>query len=417
VSSNAAAQREQALQLVSKRMMQAIEGGLIRLRVEDQSDDGRTITVRGRELVNLGSAAYLGLNTDDRLKDGAKAAIDTFGPVFSSSAAYTSVGLYSDLEDRLEKIFGRRVLIPTTTTLGHLSVLPVLVGPDDLVIMDHQVHASVQLTAKVLEGIGAEVRTIPHNDVDILSATLAESAGRHPHVWYLADGVYSMFGDTAPVREIASLLNEFENMYLYFDDAHGIGWRGPHGIGHVLGSLGHMDRMVVIGSLTKSWGAGGSVLVLPNDAMAERVLLAGATFTFSGPIHPAGLGAAVAAADIHLSSERDAREADLMAKIDHVRHRLVDAQLPVMSLERTPLWFLRVGNPDGAVELARRLMADGYYTNVSGFPVVPMGMDGIRFTTTTFLTHEDVDGFMDSVVRNIEDLVTPIEWHLDLRAT
>lgn len=102
--------------------MQAIEGGLIRLRVEDQSDDGRTITVRGRELVNLGSAAYLGLNTDDRLKDGAKAAIDTFGPVFSSSAAYTSVGLYSDLEDRLEKIFGRRVLIPTTTTLGHLSV-------------------------------------------------------------------------------------------------------------------------------------------------------------------------------------------------------------------------------------------------------------------------------------------------------
>lgn len=417
MNSNAASQREQALQLVSKRMMQAIDGGLIRLRVEDQADDGRTITVRGQELVNFGSAAYLGLNTDPRLKEGAKAAVDQYGPIFSSSAAYTSLDLYTDLEERLEKIFGRSVLIPTTTTLGHLSVLPVLVGPDDLVIMDHQVHASVQLTAKVVEGNGADVRTIPHNDVDILRGTLAESAHLHPHVWFLADGVYSMFGDTAPVTAAAQLLNEFENLYLYFDDAHGTGWRGTHGVGHVLDALGNLDRVIVIGSLAKSWGAGGSVLVLPNDEMAERVLLAGATFTFSGPLHPAGLGAAVAAADFHLSSERDLREAELMARIDHVRHRLVEAQLPAMSLERTPLWFLRVGNPDGAIELGRRLLADGYYTNVSGFPVVPMGMDGIRFSTTTFHTHEDIDAFMDSVTRNLEGLLSPVEWHVDLRAT
>jgi 7-keto-8-aminopelargonate synthetase-like enzyme len=415
--SNAAAQREQALRLVSQQMMKAIDSGLIRLRVEDQARDGRTITVKGRELVNFGSAAYLGLNTDERLKEGARAAIDQYGTVFSSSAAYTSVDLYTALEDRLRKIFGRSVLIPSTTTLGHLSVLPVLVGPDDLVIMDRQVHASVQLTAKVLEGIGATVRTIPHNDVDILRVTLRESHHHHPHVWYLADGIYSMYGDTAPLVDAVSLLDEYSNLYLYFDDAHGTGWRGPHGIGHVFDTVGMVDRMVVIGSLAKSWGAGGSVLALPSEEMAERVLLAGATFTFSGPIHPAGLGAAVAAADIHLSAERDDREADLMARIDHVRHRLVEAQLPAMSLERTPLWFLRVGNADGALELGRRLMADGFYTNVSGFPVVPMGMDGIRFTTTTFQSHEDIDAFMDSVTRNIEGLVSPLEWHLDLRAT
>ena len=74
--SNAAAQREQALRLVSQQMMKAIDSGLIRLRVEDQARDGRTITVKGRELVNFGSAAYLGLNTDERLKEGARAAID-----------------------------------------------------------------------------------------------------------------------------------------------------------------------------------------------------------------------------------------------------------------------------------------------------------------------------------------------------
>jgi 7-keto-8-aminopelargonate synthetase-like enzyme len=224
-----------------------------------------------------------------------------------------------------------------------------------------------------------------------------------------------MFGDSAPVRPIARLLDEFPNLFLYFDDAHGVGWRGRHGIGHVFSQVGYHERMIVIGSLAKSWGAGGSVLVLPNDNLAETVLLAGATFTFSGPLHPAELGAAVAAADIHLSPERDMRESQLLTKIDYVRDRLVDAQLPALSLERTPLWFVRVGRLENAIEYGRRMMADGFYVNVSGFPVVPMGMDGIRFTTTAFQTDLDLERFMDALTRNIKGLVVPVEWHIDLR--
>ncbi len=416
MGSNVAAQREQAIRVVRKRMGQAVEGGLIRLRIDDQSRDSRTIRVRGRDLVNFGSCGYLGLNTDQRLIDGAKQAVDRYGPVFSSSAAYTSVDLYTDLEHRLGKIFdSERVLVPTTTTLGHLSVLPVLVSPDDLVIMDHQVHASVQLAGQVLRGLGADVRDIPHNDTEILHQLLTDEAHRHPHVWYLADGVYSMYGDTAPVKQVGALLDAFENLYVYFDDAHGVGWRGEHGMGHVLTEIGHHDRMVLIGSLAKSWGAGGSVLVLPNDAMAERVLLAGATFTFSGPLHPAELGAAVAAAGIHLSPERDEREDALVGKIDFVRRRLAEAQIPAVSLARTPIWFVRVGELGNAIELGRRLMEDGYYANLSGFPVVPQGMDGIRFTTTLFQSDEDIAGFMDALERNIEGLVVPYELLVDLR--
>ncbi len=414
MGTDAAQKREHAIRLVQERMDLAIDGGLIRLRVQDQSTTGRTITVRGRELLNFGSCAYLGLNTDDRLKAGAKAAVDRFGPVFSSSAAYTSVDLYSDLEDRLHKIFGGRILVPTTTTLGHLSVLPVLVGPGDLVLQDHQVHASVQITSQLLAGLGANVVGVPHNDVDALRSTLERSASGHRNVWYLADGVYSMFGDTAPVAAIVDLLSEFENLHVYFDDAHGVGWRGVNGIGHVLTEAPLHERMIVIGSLAKSWGAGGSVVVFPENWMADRVLLAGATFTFSGPLHPAELGAAVAAADIHLSPERDEREADLLDRIDYVRQRAAHDGLPMLSLERTPLWFVRVGKLDRAIELARRMMRDGYYVNLSGFPAVPMGMDGIRFTTTTFQTFDDIAAFMDALATNIEGLVVPLEWYIEL---
>ncbi len=415
MESKVATDRAEALRVVHERLEMAVRGGLIRLRVEGQSRDSRTIGVRGRDLLNYGSCAYLGLNTDQRLIDGAKAALDQYGPVFSSSAAYASIDLYTDLEDRLGKIFDQgHILVPTTTTLGHLSVLPVLVSPGDLVLLDHQVHASVQLTAGVLRGIGADVRSVPHNDVEALYVILSEEARNHKRVWFLADGVYSMFGDTAPVKAIAPLLDEFENLHLYYDDAHGVGWRGRHGIGHVLTEVGYHPRMIIIGSLAKSWGAGGSVLVLPNQAMAERVLLAGATFTFSGPVHPAELGAAVAAADIHLSAERDVREEQLFTKIDYVRDRLVAGQLPALSLERTPLWYVRVGTPENAIELGRRMMRDGFYVNVSGFPVVPLGMDGIRFTTTLFQTDDDLVRFMDALEKNIEGLVVPLEWHIEL---
>lgn len=410
-----AADRQRMLETVQNRLGMAVRGGLIRLRVEEQSSDGRTIGVRGQDLLNYGSCAYLGLNTDQRLIDGAKAALDQYGPVFSSSAAYASVDIYSDLEERLHKIFTKgHVLVPTTTTLGHLSVLPVLVSPGDLVLLDHQVHASVQLTASVVRGMGAQVRTIPHNDPEALHEILDADAEKHARVWYLADGVYSMFGDTAPVRRVTRLLDEYPNLFVYYDDAHGVGWRGRHGIGHVFSEVPFHERMIVIGSLAKSWGAGGSVLVLPSQQMADMVLLAGATFTFSGPLHPAELGAAVAAADIHLSPERDKRETQLLTKIDYVRDRLVDAQLPALSLERTPLWFVRVGTPENAIEYARRMMADGFYVNVSGFPVVPMGMDGVRFTTTVFQTEQDLERFMDALTRNIKGLVTPVEWHIDL---
>jgi pentatricopeptide repeat protein len=86
-----------------------------------------------------------------------------------------------------------------------------------------------------------------------------------------------------------------------------------------------------------------------------------------------------------------------------------------MSLERTPLWYVRIGELGRAIEYARRMMEDGFYVNVSGFPVVPWGMDGVRFTTTTFQTDDDLERFMDSLIRNIDGLVTPIEWHIDLR--
>jgi 7-keto-8-aminopelargonate synthetase-like enzyme len=393
----------------------AVSSGLIRLRVQEQAQTGESITIDGHEVLNFASCAYLGLNVDDRLKAGAIDAIERYGPVFSSSNGYTSIDLYTELEVKLKRIFGGHILVPTTTTLGHLSILPLVVTSDDLVLLDHQVHGSVQLTAQILRGFGATVRDVPHSDTAALSTTLKESASDYRRVWYLTDGIYSMYGDTAPVTDIVELMDAHPNLYTYFDDAHGVGWHGVHGKGLVLSETPLHERMIVIGSLAKSWGAGGSVLVMPDEEMAELVFLTGTSFTFAGPLHPAQLGAAVAAADIHLSPERDARAQELMVAIDYVRERAVEHQLPLMSLERTPIWFIRVGSPKNTIELGRRLMAEGFYTNLAAYPLVPLGESGLRFTTTLYQTEEHLERFMDAVARHIPELAVPMVDPVDLR--
>jgi 7-keto-8-aminopelargonate synthetase-like enzyme len=415
VRTRRATQHARTLDAVADVLLRTKAKGITRLRVEDQSPTGESITIDGRKLLNFGSCAYLGLNVDPRVKAGAIAAVEQYGPIFSSSTAYTSVDLYTELEVKLQRIFGGTVIVPATTTLGHFAVLPVVVSPDDIVLLDRQVHASVQMAAQVVKSTGTTVTTVPHNDVAALEERIVDAAKRYDKVWYMTDGVYSMYGNTAPVRSIAALLDAHEQLHIYFDDAHGVGWKGEHGRGHVLTDMELHPRMILSASLGKSWGTGGAVVVFSDPELAERVQLTGPTLIFSGPVHPAHLGAAVAATDIHLSPELDDRQRRLAAQMELVRERLVEMQLPAQSLELTPLWYIRIGSLEGAMEVVSRLMADGFYANVAAFPAVPIGGDGLRFTQTLYHSDEDLEAFLQALGRHVPEFVQWPDHPVDLR--
>ena len=395
-----ASRHERLLTLFERNFRASQDRGLTGVRVEDHNLDGAWITVGGRRLVNFGSCAYLGLNTDPRLKAAAKDAIDRFGPVFSSSTAYTSVALYSELEERLSRIFHAHVIVPPTTTLGHLAALPVLIGEGDAVIVDSQAHSTVHLATQLLTAEGISVTVVAHNDMEILTAAVAEACAKFDRVWYLADGIYSMLGDVAPVAQIMDLVDRNDNLYAYFDDAHGFGWRGPNGRGWVLDAVPWHPRLVVAVSLAKSFGSGGAALAFPEKAMAERVQMSGGTLVFSGPLHPAQLGAAIASADIHLSPELEERQAVLHQQINLVREGLVAANLPVVNTDSTPLWFVRIGGSEQGMELGRRMMNDGFYLNFAAFPAVPVGQAGLRLTHTLYHTADQIEAMIESLARN-----------------
>lgn len=387
---------------ISRTVQTARSLGVMHQHTEDASLDGRTITLGGQRLLNFGSCSYLGLELDERIRTAATEAVHRYGTTFSSSRAYVSLGLYRELEDLLEDLFSAPVIVTPTTTLGHLAAIPALVRDDDAVIIDSAVHESVRMAAQLVAGRGTALTTVAHNDLDALERLVRRlTAAGHHRVWYLADGVYSMYGDLAPLEGIGRLLDDHPQLRLYIDDAHGMSWTGRHGRGHALEHLGPHPRQVVAVSLSKSFAAGGAALIFGNPEEREQVLHTGQTLIFGGPVPPASLGAAVASARIHASHEIADRQAALRDRIASTKQRLTDLGLPLVNRDETPIAFVGVGSEPSVMELHRRLRAEGLFVNASAFPAVPPGRGGIRFTTTLHQRRADADHLVDALLRHL----------------
>lgn len=343
--------------------------GLALQVADDERFDGRIITLRGKRLINFGSCSYLGLETDARLKTAACEAVLRYGVQFSTSRAYVAAPLYREFEALLsEMVGGAPVVLAPTTSLGHLSALPVLVGDQDAVLYDIQVHASVQGALPELRMRGVPCEAVRHNHMERLEERVATLARKHARVFYLCDGIYSMHGDVVDVEGLFALLDRQPSLFAYVDDAHGVGWSGRHGAGTILGRHCLHPRMVVIFGLAKSFAAAGGALVLPNAELAYRIVTEGRSLIFSGPLQPAQLGAGVASAKIHLSEELPTLQARLVSRIQTFDQAARVHSVPVASSDRSPIRFIPVGDERAAVDLATGLLSRGYFTNVACFP-------------------------------------------------
>lgn len=380
----------------------ALEAGLIGVRVGEFEPPFVT-TVDGQKLLNFSHCCYLETSTHPAVVDAAVEATRTYGVQLSVSPTYMAVDLYDELAGRLAEVTGRVAVVASTTTLGHFGTLPGLVDPDSLVVVDRQAHNSLQMTCRMLAGSGVEVTHILHSDLEALESLVASAPGRP--VWYVADGVYSMFGDVAPFAGLRELADRYENLWIYLDDAHGLGWSGLNGRGLALEALGDHPRVVVIAGLSKSWGAGGAVVALPSEELAAKARFSPGPFMFSGPLKPAELGAAIASADLHLSAALDTRRSHLYALMDHVRREAARLGLQLVDDADTPIFFVRVGDADRAIATAERLRLDGFFVNVSAYPVVPRNQAGIRFTLTSALTTGQVSDMLAALAGHVSSLV------------
>lgn len=362
---------------------------------DDSVYTGRHVRYAGKELLNFGCCSYLGLELRPELVDGAIAAVRRFGTQFPFPRAMLQCPLYVELEAALQEITGGYVAVAASTSLAHISALPVIVAPGDNLIVDQFAHASLHTAVALLRNVNTQV--VRHSRLDLLQKAIERSAPEHQKTWYVLDGLYSMLGEFAPIDDLMLLLQKYPTLHLYIDDAHSTSWTGHCGRGHALDRLLNRDRVVCALSLNKAFSAAGGALVFSDEENAWRVRRSGGPMAFSGAIQPPMLGAAVASAKLHLMPEFAAMQRELAQRIALMADLSDQLGVPLASADQTPIFFVPCGPDAKAFALTRAMRECGICVCPAMFPIVPVNQAGVRFTITLHNTPDDIDRLAQSL--------------------
>ncbi len=302
---------------------------------------------------------------------------------------------------------GRPVIYPTTT-LGHCGNLPALIGGDDVIIADKHAHNSLQMAAKLCVAEGTEMTILrEHNDMNKLEemANNPRYAGRR--IWFLGDGVYSMQGEFLDLEGLKGVLDRRPDLYAYLDDAHGYGWSGENGAGHVLGKGDIHPRIITAVSMCKSFGSFGGVTMFPNEALGGRVQRVGQTQMFSAPLPSPILGAAIASARIHLSENLKPYQNEVAERISYFKTCCREASIPLTTRSFTPIQFIEIGTSEQTCAVNMKLFNQGIYCSAAVYPAMPKNGGGIRVSLTRHLKLGDIDYLIQNLERILSENPRP----------
>jgi 8-amino-7-oxononanoate synthase len=355
-----------------------------------ESQAGPVVEMEGRETIMLGSNNYLGLTTDERVKQAARDALEAYGTgVTGSRLLNGTTPLHVELERELADWMGTDdVIVYTTGYQSNLGAISAILEPGDTVICDAGDHASILDGCKLS---GARLRPFRHNRMDKLETMLERAAADESGTLVVVDGVFSMEGDVCNLPPIVELCQRF-GARLMVDEAHGVGVLGARGAG-ACELFGLEDEVELrMGTFSKSLASCGGFIAGPADVI-EYLRIGSRAFIFSASAVPAAVGAALGALRI-IRSEGAELMARLLDNAAYLRQGFRDLGLKVVepgtlpdgTEATTPVVPVMVGEDWQAVLLWKALFQAGVYTNVAIHPAVPPG--GALLRTSLMATHE-----------------------------
>ena len=355
-----------------------------------ESQAGPVVEMEGRKTIMLGSNNYLGLTTDERVKQAARDALEQYGTgVTGSRLLNGTTPLHVELERELADWMGSEdVIVYTTGYQSNLGAISAIAEPGDTVICDSGDHASILDGCKLS---GARLRPFRHNRMDKLETMLERAAGDESGALVVVDGVFSMEGDLCDLPPIVELCRRF-GARLMVDEAHAVGVLGRRGSGscELFGLEDQVDLRM--GTFSKSLASCGG-FIGGDEEVIEYLRIASRSFIFSASAVPAAVGAALGALRI-IRSEGPQLMARLLENAAYLRQGLRDLGLKVVdpgtlpdgTEATTPVVPVIVGEDWRAVMLWKALFEAGVYTNVALHPAVPPG--GALLRTSLMATHE-----------------------------
>ncbi len=369
-------------------------GTLRRMRVLAGAQGPRMV-VEGREVLLFAGSNYLDLAHHPEVAEAAARAARDFGCAAGGSRLINgNLNLHERLEEELAEFVGTEsALVFATGYMANVGAIPALVGRGDVVVSDALNHASIIDGCRLSQ---ADVRVVPHGDVDAMDAALGECTATHRRVLLAVDGVYSMDGDVAPVAACAELAARHGAMLL-LDDAHGTGTLGPSGRGaaELCGVEDGID--VRMGTLGKSLGSFGA-FVAGSARLRELLVNAARSFIFSCALAPPQVEAARAA--LRLVVREPWRRERLQANAARLRARLAAAGVSTAP-STTHIVPVVIGENRRTMAVCEALLERGFYAQGIRHPSVPEGTARLRITPMATHRDDEIDALADAIVAEL----------------
>jgi 8-amino-7-oxononanoate synthase len=339
-------------------------------------------------LIDLAGNDYLGLSHDPRVTGAAADAARLWGAGAGASRLVTgTLTLHCELEDALAAWTGNDAALTFSTGYhANLSVVTALTDADTLIVSDAHVHASL-VDACRLARPGA-LTVSPHNDASAVAAALRDRS--LPRAMVLAESIYSVLGDAAPITELARVCAEYDAV-LVVDEAHAIGVAGVGGRG-LVAATGLPRRSTVVTTLTlsKALGSQGGA-VLGSQAVVDHLVNVARPFIFDTSLAPAATAAALAA--VHIVTENAAlpqRARELACRFSTA----LGIESPAGAVLAVPM-----PGPREALAAQLSLAEDGIRVGCFRPPSVPDGVSRLRLAARASMTDTEVETVADRLTQ------------------
>lgn len=336
-------------------------------------------------LLNFCSNDYLDLARDPGVARAMADAAIRWGS--GSGAAHLVTGHSAEhhaLEEELAAYTGREAaLLFSTGYMANVGVISALAARGQIILQDRLNHASLLDGARLAD---ATLQRYPHAD-GAAAQRMADAAGQKLGM-IATDGVFSMDGDIAPLRELARIARA-QQAWLLVDDAHGLGVMGASGRGSLeLAGLDADDVPLLMGTLGKAFGCFGAFVAGRRDVI-ELILQRARSYIFTTALPPAVAAATrVALATAQQQAWRRTRVLEAVARFRAAAAARGIALMP----SATPIQPVPVPGAARCAAASDALRARGYWVAAIRSPTVPAGTERLRVTLTAAHRDEDIDG-------------------------
>jgi len=347
----------------------------------------------GRELLNFCANNYLGLANDPRVIAAAKESLERWG--FGLSSVRFICGtqeIHKQLERKLSKFLGTEDTILYSSCFdANGGLFEALLTEEDAILSDELNHASI------IDGIRlckAKRYRYAFRDMHQLEAKLKEASTCRFRI-IATDGVFSMDGVIAPIKEICDLADRYDATVMV-DDSHAVGVLGEKGCGShdYCGCKGRVD--ILTGTLGKALGGASGGYVSGRKEIVDYLRQRSRPYLFSNTMAPSIVAASIAALDILMSS--DELQQKLLRNTKLFRAGMREKGFQV-SDENHPIVPIILGDARVAVAMAQKLFDEGIYVVAFSYPVVPIGKARVRVQISAAHSEEDIQYAVEAFAR------------------